>query len=284
MQTTHTSKSLSRGKSHVSHAKNERDMQREIDELKKKLRCARRRCSSPDSEPSSEETDDATYRRKSRTLPSETFSGDEEYSHKRKNKSLTHKGLGNNSMNEALNQVAKSPFIRRIEGANLPRRFHQPTFSLYNGQTDLVEHVSHFNQKMAVHYKDEALMCKIFPSNLSSMAMRWFNGLKANTIDSFKKLSRSFDARFITCSRVPLPLGSLLSMSMREGETLKAYSDRYWEMFNEIDGSYDDVAISTFKAGLPAEHDLRNSLTGKPDTSVRLLMDRIDKYMRIEED
>ena len=67
-------------------------------------------------------------------------------------------------------------------------------------------------------------------------------------------------------------------------ETLKAYSDRYWEMFNEIDGSYDDVAISTFKAGLPAEHDLRKSLTGKSVTSVCLLMDRIDKYRRIEED
>ena len=62
MQTTHTSKSQSRGKSHVSHAKNERDMQREIDELKKKLRRARRRHSSPESESSSEETDDATYK------------------------------------------------------------------------------------------------------------------------------------------------------------------------------------------------------------------------------
>ena len=71
---------------------------------------------------------------------------------------------------------------------------------------------------------------------------------------------------------------------MRKGETLKAYSDRYWEMFNKIDGDYDDVAIRTFKAGLPAEHDLRKSRTGKPVTSVRLLMDRIDKYRRIEED
>ena len=35
---------------------------------------------------------------------------------------------------------------------------------------------------------------------------------------------------------------------------------------------------------LLAEHDLRKSLTGKPVTSVRLLMDRIDKYKRIEED
>ena len=65
---------------------------------------------------------------------------------------------------------------------------------------------------------------------------------------------------------------------------MKAYSDRYWEIFNEIDGSYDDVAIRTFKAGLLAEHDLRKSLTGKPVTSVRLLMDRMDKYRRIEED
>ena len=73
-------------------------------------------------------------------------------------------------------------------------------------------------------------------------------------------------------------------MSMRDGETLKAYSNRYWEMFNKIDGSYDDVAISTFKVGLPTELDLRKFLIGKPVTSVRLLMDRIDKYRKIEED
>ena len=72
-------------------------------------------------------------------------------------------------------------------------------------------------------------------------------------------------------------------MSMREGETLKAYLDRYWEMFNDIDRDYDDVAISTFTAGLSAKHDLRKSLTGKPVTSVRQLMDWIDKYKRVEE-
>ena len=62
------------------------------------------------------------------------------------------------------------------------------------------------------------------------------------------------------------------------------YSDRYWEMFNEIDGDFDDMAISTFKAGLPAEHGLRKSLIGKPITSVRQLMDQIDKYKKVEKD
>ena len=125
---------------------------------------------------------------------------------------------------------------------------------------------------MAVHSRDDALMCKIFPSSLGLMTMRWFNGLKANSINSFKKLTQAFGTRFITYSRIPQSLGTLLSMSMRDGETLKAYSDRYWEMFNEIDEDYDDVAISTFKASLPAKHGLRKSLTDKLVASVHQLM------------
>ena len=65
---------------------------------------------------------------------------------------------------------------------------------------------------------------------------------------------------------------------------MKTYTDRYWKMFNEIDGDFDNVAISTFKASLPAEHGLRKSLTRKPVTNVCQLMDRIDKYKRVKED
>ena len=111
-------------------------------------------------------------------------------------------------------------------------------------------------------------MCKVLPASLGPVAMRWFDGPGAGSINSFKEFTRAFGSRFITCSRVPRPLDSLLSLSIREGETLKTYLDRYWEMFNEIDGDF-DVAISTFKVGLPAEHGLRKSLTRKPVTSVR---------------
>ena len=55
-------------------------------------------------------------------------------------------------------------------------------------------------------------------------------------------------------------------------------------MFDEIYGDFDDVAVRTFKVGLPTEHDLRKSLTKKPVRIVRWLMDRIDEYKRVEED
>ena len=87
--------------------------------------------------------------------------------------------------------------------------------------------MSYFNHRMAIHSKDEALMCKVFPSNLGPVTMRWFDGLRADSIGSFKELTRAFGSSFITCSRIPQPLDSLLSLSMRERETLKTYLDRY---------------------------------------------------------
>ena len=144
--------------------------------------------------------------------------------------------------------------------------------------------MSQFNQRMAVHSKNEALMCKVFPSSLGLVAMRWFNGLKANFVDSYRQLAQAFSSRFVTNNRAPRPLSALLLLSICDGETLKVYSGRYWEIYNEMDDNFDDVAINTFKNSLPTEHSLRKSLTGKPATSVRQLMDRIDKYKRVKED
>ena len=75
-------------------------------------------------------------------------------------------------MSKALHQISWSSFTRRIERGKLPRRFTQPTFTMYNGRTDLVEHVSHFNQRMVIHSKNKALMCKVFLSSLGPVAMR----------------------------------------------------------------------------------------------------------------
>ncbi|XP_065618567.1 uncharacterized protein LOC111997137 [Quercus suber] len=137
---------------------------------------------------------------------------------------------------------------------------------------------------MAVYSRNEALMCKVFPSSLGPVAMRWFDNIKEDSISSFKELTQAFGSRVVTYRRVSRPLSSLLSLSMQEGETLKAYSDRYWEMFNDMEGNFDVMALDTFKLSLPTDHGLRTSLSGKLVTSMRQLMDRIEKYKRVEED
>ena len=129
-------------KSHVSQRQNDkRALQREIDDLNKKLHHAQRRQSHSRHDMPS----DDDYRQRSRTPPSETFSHEEEHFRRRERESPSPRGSGNDAMSRALDQLFKSPFTHRIEGATFPRRFQQPTFTLYNDKIDPVEHVSQFN-------------------------------------------------------------------------------------------------------------------------------------------
>ena len=180
-------------------------MQREIDDLKKQLRRAQQKQSPSSSNISSNNEDDTIYRQQSRTLPSKSFSYEEKHLHKRKRRSPFRKGVGTDVMNRALSQISKSPFTRGIEKAKLPWRFHQPTFTMYNGRMDPVKHVSQLKQKMATHSQDEVLMCRVFPSSLGPMPMRWFDGLRINSISAFKKLTQSLCSRFIR-RWLPIPL------------------------------------------------------------------------------
>ena len=115
---------------------------------------------------SSNDEEDASYRQRSGTPPSESFSCEEEHPHKRRRRSPSERGVGTNVMKKIISKISKSPFTRGIENTKLPRRFYQPTFAMYNSRTDPVEHVSQFKQKMAVHSQDEALLCRVFPSSL----------------------------------------------------------------------------------------------------------------------
>ena len=103
VHTTQTSQSHSQVGSRISQRRNNyQAMQREIDDLKKKLRRAQRRQSLSSSDTSSNEKEDVSYRRRSRTPPSETFSYENEFRPERRYKSPSSKGLGNDAMNKAL--------------------------------------------------------------------------------------------------------------------------------------------------------------------------------------
>ena len=104
------------------------------------------------------------------------------------------------AMSRALRRAARSPFSNEIEQAPMPSRFMRPSFDSYDGKTDPVEHISHYIHMMSLHAHNDALMCKVFPSSLGSMALRWFNGLRKGSIHNFVELIHEFSARFVTCS------------------------------------------------------------------------------------
>ena len=172
--------------------------------------------------------------------------------------------------------VSSSPFSREIEKARLPERFMAPRFETYNGRTDPVAHIGHYQQTMTVSHLNEPLMCLLFPSSLGEVAMRWFNQLGRQMINSWDQMAEAFVARLITNSRKAREMDALLTMKLQDNETIQNYSIRYWETYNDIDGRSEEVAIKAFKLGLPVDSGLCHSLIKHQPSSLVKLMNKID--------
>ena len=125
VHTTHTCKSHSRTRSHVSHGEETSNLSWRLTTCVGSYVIKERRV------PFSFGTDsgeDGSYRSRSRTPPSESFFAPsqlykEKRYHRKRDKSPTHRSLGNDAMSRALRQISKSPFTRRIDRAKLPHRF-----------------------------------------------------------------------------------------------------------------------------------------------------------------
>ena len=83
---------------------------------------------------------------------------------------------------------------------------------------------------------------------------------------------------------MPQPVDALLSIKMRVGETLRSYTSRYSELYNEIGGGNEKIVTSTFRIGLLEDSELWESLTKRPPEGMRQLMRCIEEYKRLEDD
>jgi hypothetical protein len=185
---------------------------------------------------------------------------------------------------KALDLISSSPFSDAIKLAELPERFTAPRLEIYNGRTDPVAHIDHYHHRMALWRYKDLLMCRIFPSSLGEVALRWFNQLEKGSIGSWSQMVEVFVGRFITNSRRSRGLDTLMVIRLGTNESLKDYLARFWETYNDIDGCAEDTALQAFKLGLPPSTGLHQSLTKRPPTTLKKLIDRVERFVRVEED
>ncbi|XP_028079979.1 uncharacterized protein LOC114281630 [Camellia sinensis] len=137
---------------------------------------------------------------------------------------------------------------------------------------------------MALYNENEQLLCKMFLSSFGEIASKWFYKLLKGTVKSWKGLIEMFMARFVKHKLQPLKVDSLLALNISEGESLKAYAKRYYEVFNRILACNQELAIVSFKNSLEDECPLRESLVKTLLKSMEELMAQIEKYARAKED
>ncbi|XP_028055771.1 uncharacterized protein LOC114259940 [Camellia sinensis] len=166
------------------------------------------------------------------------------------------------------------------------KKFTPSKFTSYDGKSDPLTHISHYRHMMSLWSRDEALMCKVFPSSLGEIELRWFDRLPTGSIHGWKQFSEEFLARFVSNTKIPKEPDTLFGLRKEQEETLRNYARRYWEEYNDLEENVcsEQMAIMTFKHGLRPESKLRQSLTKRPATALKDLRARIEQYARFEDD
>ena len=88
--------------------------------------------------------------------------------------------------------MLSSPLGQHILDYEPPRGFVIPPFAMYDGSTDLYDHMLHFNQVMILNTGNDRLLCKLFPANLKGPALAWFHKLPRGSLNSFGELWAAF--------------------------------------------------------------------------------------------
>ncbi|GFZ07044.1 hypothetical protein Acr_18g0012140 [Actinidia rufa] len=110
----------------------------------------------------------------------------------------------------------QTSFSREIKGLDPLEKFMPPRFPLYDGKSNPRSHVSHIRQMMALWNHIDALMCRVFPSSLMDLRLKWFDKLPTGLIENFHHLPESFIAQFVINAKVPNGVGSLLIEKRQE--------------------------------------------------------------------
>ncbi|XP_028110711.1 uncharacterized protein LOC114309208 [Camellia sinensis] len=178
----------------------------------------------------------------------------------------------------------RTSFSVKLDTFEASKRFHMPRFQIYDGKSDPNFHVNLYLNSIALYSGNGQLLCKVVLSSFGKIASDWFHNLLKGTVKSWEGLTEIFKTRFVTNKLQPLRVDSLLALNISDGESLRAYVKRYYEVFNRIPACNQELAIVSFKNGLDDECPLRKSLAKTLPRSKEELMARIEKYAKVEED
>ena len=92
-------------------------------------------------------------------------------------------------------------FTPDIISYELSRGFIVPKFSVYDRSNYPFDHIIHYKQLMAIDIGNDALLCKVFLTNLQGQTFSWFHRLPMNFVDNFWDLSEALVGQYMCSTR-----------------------------------------------------------------------------------
>ncbi|KAL0455097.1 UNVERIFIED_CONTAM: hypothetical protein Slati_0848900 [Sesamum latifolium] len=175
-----------------------------------------------------------------------------------------------------------NPFAETVMADELPLNCRTPAIVEYDGTTDPMEHLSHFENVALLHRYTDGIKCRVFVTTFTRAAQQWFNQLPVGAIGSFQEFRSLFLHQFASSMKLRKTELSLFVVRQKDDEPLKEYLQRFNATTLKVPAATQEVKASAFSQGL-LDGDLFKSLTKKPVSKFDALLARAAKYINMEE-
>jgi hypothetical protein len=125
-------------------------------------------------------------------------------------------------------------------------------------------------------------MAASFPLMMGDATSLWLNNLPAGSITSWVNLSQSFTSNFQATYNHSENTFNLGRVTMKPGEWLRDYTNRFFEHRNTCVGIRDDQVVDSFKKGL-RDRKVLEKIHESGTTKVTPLMEVVNKLINTEE-
>lgn len=105
------------------------------------------------------------------------------------------------SISRQLDDMLSMSFGPYIVICEPPRGFVVPKFTMYDGTSDLFDHIMYFRQLISLDIGNDTLMCKVFPISLQGQALSWFHCLTQNSLNTFQDVLEAFVGHYLCSTR-----------------------------------------------------------------------------------
>ncbi|XP_048430556.1 uncharacterized protein LOC125472775 [Pyrus x bretschneideri] len=150
-----------------------------------------------------------------------------------------------------MTNMSRSPFTDEIEQAKPPSKFSMPHFTFFKRDGDPERHLKHYRSTMVLYWNNNALMCKIFATNLQGEAQDWFHTLLPRSIWSFDDISLVFTKEYSFHHSIKKKSDHLFNMKKNLKKSLYHYVKWFKAEKAKIVKCNDSIASATFQKGFP---------------------------------
>ncbi|XP_026385194.1 uncharacterized protein LOC113280829 [Papaver somniferum] len=197
----------------------------------------------------------------------------------------TRRDGGRRQLDEAIEEVGKTPFTRNIQIAGIPVKCVMPVFTnIFDGTTCAVQHIKAYRRFLLQWENNDAVLCKYFHASLTGEALKWFEGLPMETIRSFNHLQTIFLGAHIGNNVLRPGIKKVFSLRRRTNESLQSLTTHWRTMYSEMARRVDEenLILAFIKALFPTDLLYTHIFTIKDTISMPELREYQQEYTALE--